>query len=70
MFATKADLPDTQENFAALQAYLFEVQSGDQEHPSGKQNAWKRKLYAVPVSAMRKEGVEGISGIVVDLLDG
>ena len=68
--ATKADLPDTQENFASLQAYLSSVQAGGESHPSGKQNAWKRRLYAVPVSAMRREGVEGIKGIVLDLLGG
>lgn len=67
--ATKADLPETQENFLALKEYLAEVQDGKEEHPSGKKNAWRRKLQAVPVSAMKKEGVEGIPGVVVGLLD-
>ncbi|WPG99954.1 GTP1/OBG [Acrodontium crateriforme] len=68
--ATKADLPETQENFFALQAYLKKVQAGAEAHPSGKKNAWKRTLSAVPVSAIRKEGVEGIPELVIGLLDG
>ncbi|KAK3073006.1 GTPase of the mitochondrial inner membrane that associates with the large ribosomal subunit [Teratosphaeriaceae sp. CCFEE 6253] len=68
--ATKADLPGTQENFLALQQYLQGVQGGAEAHghPSGKANAWRRDLRAVPVSAMKKEGVEGIPGVVVGLL--
>ncbi len=67
--ATKADLDGTQENFALLQAYLERLQTGEEEHPSGKANAWKRRLYAVPVSALNKQGVESIPNIVLDLLD-
>ena len=66
--ATKADLEGTQENFLALQQYLRNVEEGVQEHPSGKRNAWRREVVAVPVSAMKKEGVEGIPGVVVGLL--
>ena len=68
--ATKADSPDTQENFSHLQDYLTRVQSGDEEHPSGKQNAWRRDIYAVPVSALKKEGVQNIPEIVLKLLGG
>jgi len=68
--ATKADLDGTQENFAALQNYLMAVQAGAEPHPSGKKNAWRRDLQAVPVSALRKEGVEGIPNLVLSLLDG
>lgn len=67
--ATKADLPDTQENFKELQAYLEKVQNSVEEHPSGKRNAWRKRLQAVPVSAMRKEGVEGIPAVVLGLLE-
>lgn len=68
--ATKADLAGTQENFVALQEYLAKVQAGEEPHPNGKENAWRKKLYGVPVSAMNKEGVEGIPEIVVGLLRG
>lgn len=68
--ATKADLPDTQERFAALQQYLANVQSGEEVHPSEKANAWRRKVHAVPVSAINKEGVSGIPELVLGLLDG
>lgn len=67
--ATKADLPETQENFLALQQYLTKVQTGDEQHPCDKKNAWRRELHAVPVSAMRKEGVKRITEIVLGLLD-
>jgi len=68
--ATKADLPETRENFANLQAYLQSVAEGSTEHPSGKKNAWRKRLHAIPVSAVRGEGVERIPSIIVDLLDG
>lgn len=67
--ATKADLPETRENFGNLQAYLQSVAEGSTEHPSGKKNAWRKRLHAVPVSAVRGEGVERIPPIIVDLLD-
>lgn len=68
--ATKADLPDTQDNFVGLETYLRNVQSGDEEHPSEKRNAWRKRLHAVPASAMKKEGVDGIPSLVVSLLEG
>ncbi|KAH0027063.1 GTP-binding protein Obg, partial [Aureobasidium melanogenum] len=67
--ATKADLPETRENFAALQAYLKSVSEGETLHPSGKKNAWKKKLHAIPISAKLAQGVERITPIVVDLLE-
>lgn len=69
VIATKADLDGTRENFAALSAYLDRVARGEEVHPSGKKNAWRQKLHAVPVSAIKAEGVERLPGIVVDLLD-
>ena len=67
--ATKADLPETRENFAKLREYLALVQKGGEEHPSGKKNSWKRELHAVPVSAMKKEGVEKVLEVVLGMLD-
>ena len=67
--ATKADLPETQTNFTELQKYLEQVQIGAEEHPNGKTNAWRKRLSAVPVSAMRKEGVESIPALIMELLD-
>ncbi|OQO14630.1 hypothetical protein B0A48_00011 [Cryoendolithus antarcticus] len=66
--ATKADLPETQENFAALQTWLAEVQAGMHAHPSGKKNGWRRKLHALPVCGLKKEGIEGLRNVFVELL--
>lgn len=68
VIATKADKPETQENFQALQAYLAKIQDGIEEHPSGKPNAWKKKIRAVPVCAMKKEGVQGVQYMMTSLL--
>jgi len=67
---TKADLPDTQENFSSLRAYLTNIEMGLIEHPSGKKNGWRDYLFAVPVSAINAQGVNSIPGRVVQLLDG
>ena len=81
--ATKADLDgtersesaqtsavNTQENFSLLLEYLSQVQNKVLEHPSGKRNAWRQKLCAIPVSALRREGVEGVRDVCVELLGG
>jgi GTP-binding protein len=69
VIATKADKEATQENFKALKEYLQKVEEGAAEHPSGKKNAWKRQLHAIPVSAINAAGVDGIPAVIVDLLD-
>ena len=61
-------LDDTQENFGRLQTYLQGLQEGSESHPSGKENAWRKCMFAVPVSALNKEGVERIPEIVIGLL--
>jgi GTP-binding protein len=68
--ATKADLDGTQDNFRLVVEYLAQVQNKTLEHPSGKPNAWRQKLYAIPVSALRKEGMEGMKDVCVELLGG
>jgi GTP-binding protein len=67
--ATKADLPDTKENFEALQAYLEMVDIGEEEHPSGQKNIWKGKVKAIPISAINGHGVERITEWTIGLLD-
>jgi GTP-binding protein len=86
VIATKADLPETQERFAELQAYLARVQSGEEEHPCRSVTAaadtpagnaetghdgepWRRRLQAVPVSAINKQGVEGLPQLILELLE-
>ncbi|KAK2768288.1 GTPase of the mitochondrial inner membrane that associates with the large ribosomal subunit [Arachnomyces sp. PD_36] len=66
--ATKADLPETRENYAALRAYLDSVEKGLVEHP-GQRNGWKERLCAVPVSAIKGEGVRKIPEWISGLLD-
>lgn len=67
--ATKADLPGAQENYQKLQNYLQQVQAGMEAHPSGKQNGWNKTLHSLPVSAINKQGVESLPGILLRLLD-
>lgn len=67
--ATKADKDDTQLNFAKLQAYIKGLEAGQIEHPSGKRNGWRNNIAAIPVSAMRGEGVSRIAVWVASLLD-
>lgn len=67
--ATKGDLPDTQENFKKLQAYLGEVTSGAQPHPSGVKTAWTKRCGAVPISAINGHGVDRIVQTIIGLLD-
>ena len=66
--ATKADLEGAKENFSHLQAYIEAVQKSIISHPSGKKTSWRGPLTAVPVSAMRREGVDRIPECVVGLL--
>ncbi|CAF9904621.1 MAG: GTPase of the mitochondrial inner membrane that associates with the large ribosomal subunit [Heterodermia speciosa] len=66
--ATKADIQGTQDNFARLQAYMHAVAEKTVDHPSGKKTSWKGSLTAVPVSAIRGEGVERIPELIVGLL--
>ncbi|PCG99334.1 GTP-binding protein Obg/CgtA [Penicillium occitanis (nom. inval.)] len=68
--ATKADLPETQQNFAALRDYLSQVQQGLVGHPSGHKDAFKDRLTVVPVSAIKAEGVSGIPNLVMTFLEG
>ena len=67
--ATKADLPETQGHFKVLREYLSAIEKGEAEHPSGHADGWKAKVVAVPVSAMRGEGVSVIPKLVMEFLD-
>lgn len=67
--ATKADVEGTQTNFVRLQAYLADLASDTVEHPSKRKNVWKGRLAAIPVCAIRGEGVERIPEWTVGLLD-
>lgn len=67
--ATKADMPDTQANFEALRQYLEAVKEGTQPHPSNRKHAWRRSPQAVPLSAIKAEGVEVVPQLVMDLLE-
>lgn len=69
VIATKADLEGTQDNFLRLRDYMQKVESGEEAHPSGRKNAWRRQMHAVPVSGIKGEGVDRIPAVVVDLLD-
>ncbi|KAJ3502896.1 hypothetical protein NM208_g16627 [Fusarium decemcellulare] len=67
--ATKADLPETQDNFRELKEYLDSITRGDKPHPSGVENAWTRDCAAIPVSAINGQGVDRIVHWTVGLLD-
>ncbi|KAE8387337.1 P-loop containing nucleoside triphosphate hydrolase protein [Aspergillus alliaceus] len=66
--ATKADLPETQEQYKILRDYLSAVEKAQVEHPGGNPDGWREKLHAVPVSAMRGEGVERIPKLIMEFL--
>lgn len=67
--ATKADKEGTPENFRELKSYLDALAGGAFEHPSGRKNARRGKLAAIPVSAIRGEGVDRIPEWTVGLLE-
>lgn len=67
--ATKADLPETRENFKELEKYLEDVTEGREEHPGGVEGAWTKSCAAIPVSAIKGQGVERIVDWTVGLLD-
>ncbi|KAF6823790.1 obg family GTPase CgtA [Colletotrichum musicola] len=67
--ATKADLPETQENFKELKEYLEQINEGAMPHPSGVEGAWTKKCTVIPVSAINGQGVERIVYWTVGLLD-
>ncbi|KAL4818604.1 hypothetical protein BDW67DRAFT_156937 [Aspergillus spinulosporus] len=66
--ATKCDLPETRERFKALQEYLWGVEQGKHEHPSGYAEGWKEGISAIPVSAINAENVQQIPKLVMQLL--
>jgi GTP-binding protein len=67
--ATKADLPETRENFARLQEYVVQVAEGAADHPSGHPNSRRAGACVVPVSAIRGEGIEGIVNVALNLME-
>jgi GTP-binding protein len=67
--ATKADKEGTQDAFGHLRAYLQAVEAGHVQHPSGRSNGWRSRLAALPVSALRGEGVGRIPEWTAALLD-
>ena len=67
--ATKADLDGTRSNFDTLRTYIELLAEGKVDHPSGRSNAWKRHVKAIPVSATNREGVEKFTRLVVRLLE-
>lgn len=67
--ANKADLEHTQAQYRALQEYLSAVANGSVEHPSGHADGWKEKVCAVPISAIRGEGVSHIPRLVMEFLE-
>lgn len=67
--ATKADKEGTQENFANLRTYLHGVEERTAKHPSGRDNGWRNRLAALPVSAIRGEGVKRVPEWIAALLD-
>lgn len=70
VIATKGDLPGTQDNFKELREYLTRITCGEEPHPSGLAGAWTKDCAAIPVSAIKGQGVDRIVHWTVGLLDG
>ena len=73
VIATKADLPETQEAYAALAEYVTRVEEGSESHPIDvgndkqglamqKKNVWKGRLGCIPVSAITESAAAGGKG--------
>ncbi|KAJ5682733.1 GTPase Obg [Penicillium macrosclerotiorum] len=69
VIATKADLDNTQDQYRALQEYLSAVEKGSVKHPSGHPDGWKERVIAVPVSAIKGQGVSRIPKLVMQYLE-
>ncbi|KAL0944410.1 GTP-binding protein obg [Colletotrichum truncatum] len=67
--ATKADLPETQENFKKLREYVEQINKGTAPHPSLVEGAWTKNCAVIPVSAINGQGVDRIVHWTVGLLD-
>jgi GTP-binding protein len=66
---TKADLPETRENFERLREYVARVAEGVEDHPSGRPNSRTARACVVPVSAIRGEGIESVISVALNLMD-
>lgn len=66
--ATKADLPNTKENYQTLKEYLEDLNEGREDHPSGQEKVWKGRVEGIPISAINGHGVEKITEWTVGLL--
>ncbi|KIW93941.1 uncharacterized protein Z519_05256 [Cladophialophora bantiana CBS 173.52] len=65
----EANASSTQANFLSLAAYMKQVEHGQVEHPSGKQNGWRNRVAAIPVSAIRGEGIDKVMRYTAGVLD-
>ncbi|GAW24744.1 hypothetical protein ANO14919_143360 [Xylariales sp. No.14919] len=69
VIATKADRPGTEENFNKLKEYMDAITNGEEKHPSNVEHAWTEDCVAIPVSAIRGQGVDRIIHWTLGLLD-
>jgi GTP-binding protein len=66
--ATKADQPETQDNFLKLQDYVKRVASGELDHPSGRKDAQRLGACAVPISGIKGQGIDQVVDVVLGLM--
>lgn len=71
VIATKADKDAavTQTEFQRLAAYVAQIERGQVPHPSGKQNGWRTRIAAIPVSAIHGQGIDKIVRFTAGVLD-
>jgi GTP-binding protein len=67
--ASASTSPSTQSNFLSLQTYMKSVEHGAVTHPSGKPNGWRSRIAAIPVSAIRGEGIDRVVRYTAGVLD-
>jgi GTPase len=69
VIATKADLPESKQNFLAIRDYLADIEKGALDHPSGNHLGWRKRISVIPVSAIKGEGVDVIPSLVMGVLE-
>jgi GTPase len=67
--STTNEATSTQTNFLRLHQYMASVSQNQVSHPSGRKNGWRSGVAAIPVSAIRGEGIDTVIRYTAGVLD-